>query len=122
MNPFRTWVPAVLLAVALSSGSAAAYPLFASIAYSRSTGASGFAYNTPTAFQAQQAARTYCGAWDCQAVVTVANGCAALALGYGGFGTAYGPYRGMVMSNAVQACHWNAPGCRLHVWTCTAGH
>jgi serine/threonine-protein kinase len=81
----RTAVVAVAAAgvFGLSAGTAQAAPAYASywgaIAFSPSTGSVGYSYDYPTLTSANGAARRYCRVRDCQVVVSVDHGCAALA-------------------------------------------
>jgi len=59
--------------------SSAATSLWGAIAVSPATGHTGVSWNYPSATAAGTRARRECAAADCQVVVEVSNGCAALA-------------------------------------------
>jgi hypothetical protein len=87
MMTIRSMITRAAVAAALATGATvlAAAPASASpnswaaIAISVETGNIGYSYEQPSAAAAANAAENECGASDCQEVVRVTNGCAAVA-------------------------------------------
>jgi len=87
MASIRSTITRAALGVALASGAMvlgaapanAAPNTWATIAISVQTGNIGYSYDEPSAAAASAAAVDACGARDCQAAVSVTNGCAAVA-------------------------------------------
>ncbi len=99
-----------------------AFGYFGAIAYSPSTGAYGYAYNGVTRWQAESAAVSYCGVFDCRSAVWVNNGCASLAVGFTGFGYQIGFNSGAVINGALLNCNALSAGCRAVAYVCTPGY
>ncbi len=97
--------------------------LYAAIAYSRSTGNSGYAFNFATRAGAEARALERCGASDCSIYVWVRNGCCALAVGDGnryGWSWRYGANAySEARSRAMAECNARTGNCRIVAWTCT---
>lgn len=94
---------------------------WASIAISVRTGHLGYAYNYPSSGGAQRAAVAKCGTSDCQAVVVVANGCAAVAQARNrAWGWAYAASPASATSRAVSATP--GPGARGLGWACSGAY
>ena len=94
---------------------------WAAIAISPRTGNVGYTIEYPTRASAESGAVSKCGAHDCQAVVAVSNGCAAVAQSSNrSWGWAYAGSPSAAQGRAVTA----APGGRARVikWVCTSGH
>ncbi|HTF49901.1 MAG TPA: DUF4189 domain-containing protein [Pseudonocardia sp.] len=94
---------------------------WAAIAISPRTGNVGYTFDHPTRSSAERGAVSRCRASDCQTVVVVANGCAAVAQASNrSWGWAYAGSPSSAQSRAVSA----APGGRARVikWVCTRGH
>jgi hypothetical protein len=87
MMPIRSTITRAAVAVALATGAmvlsaapaSAAPSTWAAIAISVETGNIGYSYDQPSAAAASSAAVDGCDASDCQEVVRVTNGCAAVA-------------------------------------------
>ena len=86
MKTLHGLVRAVVTATLLTAGLAgttgvahAATDHWGAVAFSPRSGHTGVSWDYPTAAAAAAKARDECGRSDCQAVVEVANGCAALA-------------------------------------------
>jgi hypothetical protein len=98
------------------------YASFASISYSPSRNAFGWAAQAPSRKVAQNEATTYCGGDDCQPVVWVQGGCAATAtdkdakfLGWG-----VGTKKYEAVDAAVKSCRQQSRGaCLARAWTCS---
>lgn len=136
MSSFTTSVPtrlrrtAVVLGVStalvgLSAGQADAATTqpgyrnyWGAIAVSVRTGAIGNSWDYASASAAQKAARKRCGASDCVAVVTVANGCAALAQARNrALGWAYASTLSAAKNAAMSAAKGKSP--RIVSYVCT---
>ncbi|GAA5165632.1 hypothetical protein GCM10023321_55880 [Pseudonocardia eucalypti] len=106
-------------AVALTPGTAqAAVGDWAAIAISPRTGNVGWSLNAPSAGSAVGRAVSQCGASDCQAVVRVTNGCAAVAQARNrAWGWAYAGSADRAASLARSAAP--GPGARVIKWVCT---
>lgn len=91
------------------------------IAFSPRTGNAGYSWDHPTASAAARSAVRKCGASDCQTLVTVANGCAALAQAPNrSLGWAYAASPRAAKRSAIR--HTPARGARVLGWICTTGH
>jgi len=93
---------------------------WAAIAISPRTGNVGYTFDHPTRSSAESGAVSKCRASDCQTVVAVANGCAAVAQASNrAWGWAYAGSPSAAQSRAVSA----AAGSRARVikWVCTRG-
>jgi serine/threonine-protein kinase len=90
------------------------------IAFSQSTGASGWSKNYDTKNQASNAALSYCNASDCKVVYTFTNACAALAAGPdGGYGVDWDLKKGRAERKALRACENYSSGCQIVVSACS---
>lgn len=129
-NPGRVrLVVRVLVALAVVAGGTAgtagaadaSTSRWGAIAFSPRTGHTGYSWDHPTAGAAARAAVRECGRSDCQTLVTVANGCAALAQAPNrALGWAYGAALRDARRSAVRATP--ARGARAIGWVCTTGH
>ncbi len=63
---------------------------FGSISYSPSTDTFGWSYSENNRYGAKQSSYRYCGQYDCQEIVWVQGGCAAVASGPGGANLSWG--------------------------------
>jgi hypothetical protein len=106
----------VVVAAALLAPTAALADAGA-IAYSPSTGHSGYAYGWSCREEAEAAALRYCGDGDCTVVVWEQNDVAALAVGASG-----APYYGWAGTRseaerfALEACGRDTTGCAISAW------
>jgi Domain of unknown function (DUF4189) len=123
----RTAVVAVAAAAVfgLSAGTAEAAPAYPSywgaIAFSPSTGSIGYSYDYPTLASAGSAARRYCRVRDCQVLVSVDHGCAALAQARNrALGWAWAGSLAAAKSRAAGAARGRGP--RILTAFCTTGH
>jgi hypothetical protein len=108
---------AALLATAIPAD--AATGTWAAIAISVQTGSIGLSYEQPSASAASRTAVHECGAGDCQEVVRVTSGCAAVAQAPDlAWGWAYGPTRSAAEDEAVRSTPGR--GARVLAWTCTS--
>ena len=111
----------LLLSAILLSSTAMANHRYAAIALSPTTGAFGQSVQW-TLPAAQIAAVNFCGVYDCQVVVSVVNGCAAVATSpTGTYGYAHGVLAYQVAAAAVNNCQLlgGGFGCGLHASVCT---
>lgn len=100
------------------------YSTFGAIAYSPSTGMFGNAWGQATQFLATNAAVSYCGHKDCQTVVWVQGGCAAVASGPNNtpMTWAYHPNRSVAEFYATRSCNKAKDGdavCQVRSWVCS---
>lgn len=120
---------ALLLTAGTATASVAEEPIavaadpgaWAAIAISPRTGNIGYTIDYPSQASAESSAVNKCGAHDCQVVVVVANGCAAVAQASNrSWGWSYARSPSDAQARAVAA----APGGRARVikWVCTSGH
>ncbi|SRR6266550_2534642 len=84
MKKFPLIVAIMLLLTAaprpyLSLGAGQSRDSYGAIAYSKTTGAWGTSYDSPTGRQAESFARQQCGRRDCELLTVIRNACAALA-------------------------------------------
>jgi hypothetical protein len=91
------------------------------IAFSQTTGASGWSKNYDTKNQASNAALSYCNADDCKVVYNFTNSCAALAAGPdGGYGVDWDVKKGRAERKALRACaNYSGGGCQIVVSACS---
>jgi hypothetical protein len=130
MSPIRSFIARTAVASALAGAAfvgtavpanAAPANYWGAIAISVRTGNIGYALDHPTAGNAVSAAVRKCGARDCQEIVRVANGCAAVAQAPNrAWGWGYGASR----ASAERAAISGTPGrgARVLQWICTTGH
>lgn len=109
-------------AIAVSAGPAnAATNYWGAIAISQRTGNVGYAWDHATSAGAANTAVSKCNASDCQAVVRVANGCAAVAQAPNrAWGWAWAGSRAEAERGAIKGTP--APGARIIGYVCTTGH
>ena len=113
--------PAVATVAYTENVASAATNYWGAIAISPRTYDAGYAWDYRSQASASKAAVGRCGVRDCQTVVVVANGCAALteadnyALGWG-----YGASRSAAERAALNATHGRHA--RVVGWLCTANH
>lgn len=109
-------------AVVLTAGTATAGTgSWAAIAISVRTGNIAYAYEHPSAASASSAAVDKCGASDCQEVVRVTNGCAAVAQAPNrAWGWAYGATRAAAEREAVRATPGS--GAQVLAWVCSGAY
>jgi len=108
-------------AVAALPGMASA-ELFAAIAFSPSTGATGTAWNYDTGLLAETEAYYQCGQEDCDTVVVFTQ-CAAIAVGrelY--YGYAYDPSQANAIEMALQQCDARTINCEITAAFCNEGY
>jgi len=80
---------------------------FAAIAYSAKTGNRGYSYRASTRWAGERIAKLQCGAKDCETVVWVQGGCAAVAKSQAGQEFAWA-----IDSTLWSAQRWAMIGCR----------
>jgi len=91
------------------------------IAFSQSTGASGWSKNHNSKNSASNAALSYCNASDCRVVYNFTNSCAALAAGDGGgYGVDWDVKKGRAERKALRACeNYGNTGCHVTISVCS---
>jgi serine/threonine-protein kinase len=113
-----------LLVFTLAPSIAVAADLFGAIAYSKTTGAHGWAKDHPSREAAEGAALSACAqnAKDCQPLFWFKNACAALAVdASANAGWGWGITQKLADAEAVKACRKQAKGCKIRRRVCTAG-
>lgn len=97
---------------------------YGAIAYSSSTGAYGYSYNSKNKYSANKRAIRSCriraSKKDCKVVVGFKNACGALAKGYNrkfGYGSA--AQKTIAKRHALNVCHRYANRCRVVRTVCT---
>lgn len=103
------------------------YATFAAISYSKSTDRFGVAWGESTRSEAISDATGYCGEGDCQPVVWVQGGCAAVSSGEKGasLGWAFHTERWVADQYANTACRRGSVGanpkilCKQRAWVCS---
>jgi len=109
------------LAVGAVPANANAYDYWGAMAISQQTGNTAYAIDYSSAAAAEAAAVEKCSAADCQAVVTFANACGAVAQAPDlSWGWGWGPSLSLAESQAIAG----TPGNGAHIvnWACTTGH
>lgn len=91
------------------------------IAFSQTTGASGWSKNFDSKRAASNAALDYCNASDCKVVYNFTNSCAALAAGPdGGYGVDWDVKQNRAERKALRACqNYSSGGCQIVVSACS---
>lgn len=121
MTILRRLAVAVVAAVLLAAGAVQAAE-WGTIAYSPSTGATGYSHNWPNEVDAEITALNGCGrhANDCVTAVNFYNSCGALAVGRnGGWGASWGNSRGQAENKALAQCSNYDGGCSIRRWQCS---
>jgi uncharacterized protein DUF4189 len=129
MMAIRSLITRAAVAIALATGvtvlgaaPASAGPnTWAAIAVSVETGNVGYAWEQPSGAAASEAAEDQCGASDCQEVVRVTNGCAAVAQARN---RAWGWAYAASIEEAEQEAVRSTPGRGAQVlgYACTGAH
>jgi Domain of unknown function (DUF4189) len=129
MIPIRSLIVRAAVTTALAAGAtvlaaapaSAAPNTWAAVAISVETGNIGYSYEQPSAAAAAGAAEDECGAGDCQEVVRVTNGCAAVAQASNlAWGWAYAVTREDAEREAVRATPGS--GARVLAYACSGVH
>ena len=98
---------------------AAADDNFGAIAFSSSSGATGYSYDYDSRDGAEERALQECGP-GCKVVLWFKNACGALAVGEGsGYGTGWASSRSEAENLAMGYCRQNTGGCEISRWVCT---
>lgn len=94
---------------------------YGAIAFSVSTGASGWSNNFSSVSEAQSAAVNSCDKPDCQVVVWFKNNCGALAVGKDNcWGTGWADSRAEAERLALKTCGNYGDNCRVECWSCNS--
>ena len=97
---------------------------YGAIAYSPSSGATGWSYAYNSRGDAETVARRNCddSANDCRIAIWFRNGCGAVAVGYrGGWGSGWGYDRREAQRQAIGSCSRQTSSCRVIRWQCSGG-
>ena len=93
---------------------------FGAIAYSKSTGKTGYSYGYNDIQTANQRAINGCGESDCEVTAVFWNGCGALAKGRNGStGWATAGSRCEAESKALRECNSVDSDCKVICWACS---
>jgi hypothetical protein len=115
----KTLLAVAIALLALSVGGSARAD-YGSIAYSPSTGQTGWSYSYPSLRQAEELALSYCAEPDCRVAIWAGSGCAALAKGANGaWGWATGATAELASASAEQWCAQYDSGCATERWVCS---
>lgn len=120
----RTVLVAALAAAVLGAASSdASAQYFGAIGFSPSSGALGWGFDYPTRQGAEEAAIHNCRKYvrDCRIAISFENGCAAIAIGDTGFGSASSRSQAKAEREALLACHSESKNCAIQRWICTSG-
>jgi len=97
---------------------------YGAIAYSPSTGATGWSYAYNSRGDAETVARRNCdsSANDCRVAIWFRDACGAVAVGNrGGWGSGWGGDGREAQRKAINSCSQNTGGCRIIRWQCSGG-
>ena len=110
---------AALFVLLGAATAAAADENFGAIAFSSSSGATGYSYDYDSRDGAEERALQECGP-GCKVVLWFKNACGALAVGEGsGYGTGWASSRSEAENLAMGYCRQNTSGCEISRWACT---
>ena len=117
----RELAAGVLAFCALAGSGKAAAQNYGAIAYSPSTKHYGWSYDYPSRAAAESAASANCRkqASDCIVPLWFRNACGALAIGSGGYGTAWATDRSGAERQALVVCRRYTMDCAVTRWVCT---
>ncbi len=113
----------MVLGTSLTCANALAFDHFGAIAMSSSTGATGYSYNYPNEIAAENAARAFCGQFDCVSVMWFNNACGAIAEGFGNLaGWSWNENEANAAYSAFEECTaTGAAGCHVVAQVCSEG-
>lgn len=95
------------------------------IAFSPSTGATGYTWNNVNEVDAELRALEFCdrNASDCESAITFRNGCGAVAWGEnGGWGSYRDTDEESARQGAMNQCSLNDDGCEIVRWQCSGNY
>ena len=121
MSKTRLLALTAFAAVVLASSPAAAQH-WGAIAFSPSTGATGYTWENVTEVDAELRALQFCeqNASDCETAVTFRNGCGAVAWGdNGGWGSWRDTDQESARQGAMNECSMRDDGCEIVRWQCS---
>ena len=108
---------AALLAAPVHAAKPKAPASYGAIAYHRDSRSWGTSHEARTAREAKIGALQRCGHARCEVVISIRNGCGALADGPKRIAAAPGVTRGEAETKALRKC--GAGECRIVAWACT---
>lgn len=116
----RGYLVAGLLLFCAGAGEAAA-DNYGAIAYSPSTKVYAWSYDYPSRGAAESEALSKCRkqASDCIVPLWFRDSCGALAIGSGGYGTAWATERSNAERQALVVCRRHSKDCAVKRWVCT---
>jgi serine/threonine-protein kinase len=121
LEKFRLGMIVAAFVLVFGIGGAAAQN-YGAIAFSPSTGATGWSYDYGSRSAAESTALANCrqNAPDCIVPIWFRDACGALAVGNdNGYGTGWGTTRDIAESLALNVCRKHATGCEIRRWVCT---
>lgn len=94
---------------------------YGALAYSPSTGASGWSHSYSTRSAAEASALRGCAPYarDCRVAIWFVNACGAIATGPDGWGSGWGNTRTRAEYEAMQVCNRHSRGCEIMRWQCS---
>ena len=117
-----TAVAALFVVVSATNIQSAAAEFHGAIAFSQTTGATGWSYDFGTRGAAENRAIQECSkhGGGCRVATWFKNGCGALAIGDGNaYGGSWGRTRFEAESKALKLCSAEARNCAIKRWVCT---
>lgn len=113
---------ALAVAVLVTASAGASAQNFGAIGFSPSSGALGWGFDYPTRQGAEDAAMQNCRKYapDCKIAVSFENGCAAIAMGDTGYGSASSSGLAKAERQTLIACRSETKNCAILRWICTS--
>ncbi|MDP2120094.1 MAG: DUF4189 domain-containing protein [Hoeflea sp.] len=112
----------VVVGIVAGTGGAAMADNYGAIAFSKSTGGFGFAYDHLSRRDAENRAMAECRARTrgCEIAIWFKNACGSVAMGSNGWGSAWAESRRAAERAAIRNCSRHTRGCTTLAWTCTS--
>jgi len=124
MPTSRLFALAAFVAMAFASAPAMAQG-WGAIAFSPSTGATGYTWDNVNEVDAELRALQFCdqNAGDCESAITFRNACGAVAWGKnGGWGSGWDTDEESARQVAMNECSLRDDGCRIMRWQCSGNY